>query len=158
MTHEMTLNESMEISRPTARIKPWRAVTIRVARNEIRDAIRELLADNGIMALTDARWDDIFPHWLIATIDDDVIGCLHVVPSRPFGYLDFLCVKPGVSKSVQAVTVKKLLLTGCGQLRELGADFAVSFVEHRLKSYRNVLKNNGCLLGPSGNAVIKRLN
>lgn len=150
--------ETQTVEQVVKKVKPWKLVVIRVARNETGDAIKGLLVDNGIMALTDARWGDIFPHWLIATINDDVIGCLHVVPSKPFGYLDFLCVKQGVSKSVQAVTVKKLLLTGSGQLRELGADFAVSFVEHRLKSYRNVLKNNGCLLGPSGNAVLKRLN
>ena len=149
--------ETQAVEQVVKKVKPWKAVVIRVARNEAGDAIRELLVEADVPVLVNTDWNDIFPHWLIATVNDEVIGCLNIAPSKPFGYMNFLCVKQDVSKSIRAVAVKKLLLTAAAQLRDLGSDWAVSFVENKLKSYRNVLKNNGCLLGPQGSAVIKRL-
>jgi hypothetical protein len=138
--------------------RPWQAVSIRVAQNEHGLAIRDLLVANGIMeALAHGRWDDIFPFWLLAMNGDEIVGCIQMVAAKPYGFLEFMAVKPGVSTGVRAVTVKKLLHAGCQQLRELGSDFAVGTVPTTLKSYKNVLKRNGCLIGLQCNLTYKRL-
>jgi hypothetical protein len=140
------------------KLRPWQAVKIRVAQNAHGQEVRKLLIDNGIMeAMTNTRWDDIFPYWLLATVGDEIVGCIQMVAAKPYGFLEFLCVKLGVSKAVRAVTVKKLLLSGCHQLKALGTDYAIGTVPTTLKSYKTILKENGCLIGFQCNIVYKRL-
>ena len=140
------------------KVRPWQAVSIRVAENEHGIAIRDLLIANGLMdAMTQTRWDDIFPFWLLAMVGDEVVGCIQMVAAKPYGFLEFMAIKPGVSNGVKAVTVKKLLHAGCHQLRAMGSDYAVGTVPTTLKSYKNVLRRNGCLIGQQCNLTYKRL-
>lgn len=140
------------------KLRPWQAVKIRVAQNERGESVRQLLLSNDVSeAMTNTRWDDIFPYWLLATVDDDPVGCIQMVAAKPYGFLEFLCVKPGVSNGVRAVTVKKLLLIACKQLRAMGSDYAMGTVPTTLKSYKTVLKANGCIIGQQSNLVVKRL-
>jgi len=134
-------------------------VVVRVAKNEAGGEIVKLLIANKVPAqMTYCNWGDIFPYWLIATIDDEVVGCIQTVPGKPYGYLDFLYVKPGVTIKVRAVAVKKLLLTGAAQLRALGCEYALGFVENSLKPYKQVLRNNGVMIGPQGNCIVKKVS
>jgi hypothetical protein len=141
-----------------SKLRPWQSVKIRVAQNNQGMAVRELLIQNNILeGMADARWDAIFPYWLLAVNEDEIIGCIQIVAAKPYGFLEFLCVKPGVTNQVRAVTVKKLLLVGCQQLRAMGSDYAVGTVPTTLKSYKNVLRNNGCMIGFQCNIVYKSL-
>lgn len=137
----------------------WKSVVVRVARNEAGGEIVKLLSANKVATqLLYCKWDDIFPYWLIATLEDEVVGCIQTVPGKPYGYLDFLYVKPEVSNKVRAIAVKKLLLVGASQLRQLGCEYALGFVENSLKPYKQVLRNNGVVIGPQGNCIVKKLS
>ena len=138
------------------KVRPWQAVQIRVAQNAHGSEIKQLLKDNGVYdSILDTSWDDIFPFWLISTVGNEIVGCVQMIAAKPYGYLEFLCIKPGVSNGVRVVSVKKLLLTGCQQLRALGSAFAIGTVQ--AKSFKTVLKNNGCVIGPQCNITVKRL-
>jgi N-acetylglutamate synthase-like GNAT family acetyltransferase len=138
------------------KVKPWKAVSIRVAKNEHGASIRDLLTQNGVSeSVTNANWNDIFPYWLISVVEGEVVGCVLMVAAKPYGFLEFLCVKPGVSNGVRAVTVKKLLLTASQQLKAMGSSFAMGTVYS--KTFKNVLKNNGCVIGPQCNLTVKWL-
>jgi hypothetical protein len=67
-------------------------VEIRLAVNEAGPAIEAILKMNGI-ELQGADWSKVFPSWLIATVDDDVIGCCQVLVSKPVGYVEFMFVR-----------------------------------------------------------------
>ena len=142
----------------TRKVRPWKAVVIRVARNEAGEEIKKLLASAGTPDWTLAvDWSDVFPYWLIATINDEVIGCAQVVPAKPYGYIEFLCVKPDAKSSVRIVAAKKLFVGACQQLAALGSAYAFGFVDIRNKPVKNMLKKEGCLISREGHLTVKKL-
>lgn len=69
-------------------------IEIRLATNECGPLIAEVLKSNDI-ELPGADFSRVFPHWLIACDKNapkgqEIIGCIMVLPSKPFGFLEFL--------------------------------------------------------------------
>jgi hypothetical protein len=90
-------------------------VEIRLAVNDAGPAIAAVLKANGI-ELEHADWSKVFPHWLIATVDDDVIGCCQVLPAKPVGYVEFLFVMPSAPFKVRAIAIRKLIIQSMATL------------------------------------------
>ena len=150
--------ETQAVEQAVKKVKPWKAVVIRVARNEAGENIKTLLASAGTPEWALAvDWKDIFPYWLIATVNDEVVGCVQVVPAKPYGYIEFLCVKPEAKSSLRIVAAKKLFIGACQQLKALGSDYAFGFVGLKNKPFKNLLKKEGCLISTEGHLTVKKL-
>lgn len=153
----------MEANAQTAAIvRPSRAqvirdmVEIRLAVNEAGPLIALTLKENGIV-LEGADWSKVFPHWLIATVDDDVIGCVQVLPSKPVGYLEFLSIRPEVPFKFRAIAIRKLMLQGFATLHLNGCAYVGATVAVQNFKFANVVEKMGAVKTYSGDLYVKRL-
>jgi hypothetical protein len=143
-------------------VKPSRAqvvrdsVVIRLATNEAGPLIAEILKENDI-ELNGADWSKVFPHWLIATVDDEVIGCCQVVVSKPVGYLEFLLVRPSVSFKLRAVALRKLAIQGMATLYHGGAQYVAGMVAVKDQKFLDVIEKLNVKPLYTAHLVVKRL-
>lgn len=96
-------------------------------------------------------------YWLLAVKGEDVFGGILLALGRPYGFMDFLCVKESVSDVDRGRTVSALVNDGAEIIRQSGASFVVSAIPHSLKSYRRVAKRRGYRTAASGALVYRRV-
>lgn len=131
-------------------------VVIRLAGNEHGLLIAELLKENGIdLPATD--WSQVSSHWLIATVEENVIGCVMVIPTKPIAFLEFLFVSPSAPFKLRAIAVRKLALQGMQTLMLAGCSWAFGTIAREHQAWGEILAKNGAV--PVGNVamVAKRL-
>ena len=131
-------------------------VEIRLAVNEAGPAIEEILRLNGI-ELEHAAWDKVFPHWLLATVDDDVIGCCQVLVSKPVGYLEFLMVNPATPFKLRAIAIRKLLIQGFATLTQAGCQYVGGVVAQKNRKFADVLTKLNFVKTFPADLYVKRL-
>lgn len=145
------------IEQPRTRAQALRdKVEIRLAVNEAGAAIEAVLAANGIK-IPDADWSNVFPHWLIATVEDEVIGCVQVAISKPVGYLEFLFVLPSTPFKLRAIAIRKLLIQGFSTLHLAGCQYVGGVVEKGNGKFANVLENLRFVKTYGADVYVKRL-
>lgn len=132
------------------------SVEIRLAVNSAGPEIEKLLALNGIK-LEGADWNNVFPHWLIACVEELVIGCVQVMPSKPVGYLEFLFVHPDTPFKFRAVAIRKLWLQGTATLYHAGCNYVGGAVATGNRKFANVLENLRCVKTYQADLWVKRL-
>lgn len=132
------------------------SVRLRIAGNEDGPKIETLFKMNNVVFPL-ANWETVTPHWLVATVDDDVIGCLLVVTARPVGLLEFLLVKPTVKFKLRAIAMQKLALLGATTLREYGCAYLSCVVVADNKPFFDVLKKYGFMEAAPATVMVKRL-
>ena len=131
-------------------------VVIRLALDETGPRIAEILKENDIV-LPHADWSKVFPHWLIATVDDDVVGCLQVMPAKPVGWCEFLFVKPSAPFKIRAIAIRKLIISGMATIKAGGCAYVAGMVDTRNKKFSDVLTKLNFLRGSDHMMMIKRL-
>jgi hypothetical protein len=127
-------------------------VKIRLALDEAGPAIGAILEEHGVQGLD---WSRVFPHWLIATVGDDVIGCVQVLPSRPIGYANFLHVKKSAPFKHRAIAVDKLVLAALSSIQTYGAQWACANVAEA--KFVDVLKRRNFVQVNETAQMMKRL-
>lgn len=103
-------------------------VVIRLALNETGPAIEAILKANGI-ELPGAQWDKVYPHWLIATVDDDVVGCCQLLFSKPIGYVEFFFVKPDLPFKMRVIALRKLGIQATNSLYHFGCQYIGGMID-----------------------------
>lgn len=131
-------------------------VKIRLATNEAGPLIAEVLKANGI-EIPGANWDSVFPHWLIATVDDEVIGCIQVMPAKPIGWLEFLYVKPSSSFKFRAIAIRKLLYQGLATIKMAGAQYAGCPVDSANVKFGDMLIKMNFVKAAEAHLLVKKL-
>lgn len=138
-------------------------VQIRLALDECGPQIAAILAANKI-EMPYADFGKIFPHWLIACDRDamrgsnaEIVGCVMILPAKPFGFVEFLLVKPSVSFKLRAIAVRKLCLQAAATLRVYGSSAVFCTVDDEHKKFADILEKNGMVKVISGNLMMKRL-
>ena len=80
-------------------------VKIRLAPDTSGVLIQKILKDNGIELPVD--WTKgIYPYWLLATVEEDVVGCIQVIPAKPMGMIEFLYVSPSAPFKIRAIAAQ----------------------------------------------------
>ena len=152
----------MDVATATATVKRTRAqvyrdkVKIRLATDEAGPEIARVLKANNI-EFPGADWSKCFPHWLIATVDDQVIGCIMVMTGKPVGFLEFLFVDPAVSFKLRAIAIKKLCFQGAATLAMAGGAYMCCTVDHINKKFYDVLKRYDAIHAGDTALMVKRL-
>lgn len=113
-------------------------VEIRLAVNESGPSIAEVLKENGIAFGAD--WSNVFPHWLIATVDEHVIGCCQVLPSQPVGYVEFLFVRPTAPFKLKAIALRKLIVQSMSTLSMAGCQYVGGVVGQKNAKFADVIE------------------
>ena len=109
--------------------------------DEAGPLIAEILKENGI-ELPGTEWSGPLPHWLIACDNDEVIGCLQVMPAKPVSHCEFLCVKPSISFKLRAIAIRKLMLQGLATAYHAGASYVACNVSASNKQFLGVVEKH----------------
>ncbi len=123
----------------TKRARLREEIKIRIATDAMGPVIAEILQENGI-EFAGADWGAVSPHWLIATLDDEVIACLQVLPSKPIGYLEYFYARPSLPMKTKIIAMQEIIDHGWKTLMVYGASFCVGSVERHNKNYRTILE------------------
>ena len=118
--------------------------------------IEALLMENGVI-LPGADWSDIFPHWLIATVDDEVIGCLMMLPAKPVSFFEFLHVKKSANFKLRALAVRKLMLLAIATATVRGSCFAGGVVSDDNRPFAKVIEKINFVPTVKGAVWVKQL-
>ena len=129
-------------------------VEIRLAVNEAGPHIEAILKANGIEL--EADWK-VFPSWIIACVDDDVIGCAQVLHSKPVGYIEFLLVHPEAPFKLRAIAIRKLLIQGMNSLYAYGAQYVGGVVAKENKKFAEVIKKMDFVKTFPADVFVKRI-
>ena len=135
---------NMETALQTSPAKRTRAtvlkdkVKVRLALDSAGPLIAEVLKENNI-EIPGASWDHVFPNWLVATVGDDVIGCIQVMPAKPVGWLEFLFTKKSAPYKFRVIAFRKLLEQGAGTLQMAGCSYVLGTVEPGNKAFMDIL-------------------
>lgn len=131
-------------------------VEIRLAVNEAGPAIAEVLKENGIV-LDAADWTKVFPHWLIATVDEHVIGCCQVLVSKPVGYVEFMLVRKDVPFKLKVVAIRKLIIQSMATLQAAGCSYVGGVVATKNFKFANVIEKLNFVKTYQADMYVKRL-
>ena len=131
-------------------------VVIRIAIPSAGEYIAELLEENGI-EMPPMNWSTVSGNWLLATVDEEVIGCVMVLPARPFGFIEFLIVNPSISFKLRAIAVRKLCIQAAATLAAFGCDAMFCYVDESTRKFSDILSKHGMVKITSGSLHMKRL-
>jgi len=131
-------------------------VQIRLATDEAGPLIAEVLRENNI-EIPGTDWSKVFPHWLIATVDDSVIGCMMVMPGKPFGHGGFLCVRPSAGFKMRAIAIRKLVHQAVATCHYYGSSYVIGMVDGRNQKFYDVLTKMGFTAISPHMAMMKRI-
>ena len=132
-------------------------IEIGLASNDDGSRLRELSMQEGFPSADDLDWSDIYPYWLVARINGEVMGCIQIAMSKPVAYAEMLSIDRSVGHKSRALMVKELVLQASGTLARGGASMVVGMIPFELKSYKKILKKHGAVVVASGNLLAKRL-
>lgn len=131
-------------------------IKIRLASNEAGQEIARILAANGVV-LPDADWSAVFPHWLIATDGNEVIGCCQVLHGKPVGFVEFLYAKPSASYKLRVIGIRKLMISAMATLHAAKTRYIGGFVDQKNRKLAEVLSKHSFTRIAVGDIVVKVL-
>ena len=132
-------------------------IHIRYATDDDAPHLAELAAANGY-TVEGVEWKDIYPFWLAAERDGEIVGALNLIAAKPIGWLEMLMLGEGVGRHARGRIVKALVERGCALLAGFGANVAMGSVPDELRSYITVLEHRGGVVTNRSVMVAKRLS
>jgi len=126
-----------------------------IAQNEDGPAIGELVKSNG--SYFEADWTDIFPYWLVAKYEGEIIGCLQILPGKPVARAEMLCTKLDLDGPKRANVGWRLIQAGLNTLRISGAEHVNSIISFDNKHFKKLLKKRGWQIVNQGNLMMARI-
>lgn len=132
-------------------------VQIRLALDSMGIEIESILTENDII-IPNIKWDKVYPHWLIATIEDEVIGCVQVLPSRPIGFMEFLFIRPSVGVRLRTIAIRKLIYTGLATIQQGNAQYAACAIKSDNVKMQKILGNMNCVKTADAAIMVKLLS
>lgn len=114
-------------------------VEIRLALDSAGPLIAELLKENDV-ELPDCDWSKVYPNWLIATVEEEVIGCCMVMVGRPIGFVEMFFVKPSAPFKFRAIAVRKLCIQAMNTLYHAGCQYVGGYLHMDNRKFGDVLQ------------------
>lgn len=131
-------------------------VQIRLAQPEIGPAIAAILKENGI-EFPGCDWSKVSANWLVAEVDDEVIGCVQVMPALPVSWAEFLFVKPSISFKLRAIALRKLMQQAIVTAHVAGASVIACMVDGKNQKFYDVITKMDFVAVSPHMAMAKRL-
>lgn len=150
------MTEAVQTAKKTRADHYREMVAIRLAVPEAGPLIAGILKENGIQ-VDEADFQTVSANWLIACVEDEVIGCVLVLPAVPFAAAEFLMVKPSASFKLRAIAIRKLMQQAMATAYACGATHIVGMVDGKNQKFYDVLTKDGFSAVSPHMAMIKRL-
>ena len=120
-----------------------RVVTIRFAVAGEGPILHSLCRASGKWEIEGLDWTfDPYPYWLVAELNGGIVGCVQVVPSVPFAFLEFLSIMPHLSHRDKAIVARNLSLQGKKNCRLMGAQFVATNIQPGLDSWARIMERH----------------
>lgn len=101
-------------------------------------------------------WSDIYPYWLVAEHEGEIIGAIQVAYSKPMGRIETLCFREGVIGKTRAITAKKLAMHAASTLRIGGCQGAVAVILDGFEGWKRIAARRGWKSYGNGVTFVKR--
>jgi hypothetical protein len=108
-------------------------------------------------AVPNVTWTNVYPYWMAAEHEGEVVGCVQLCYSIPIGRMEFMSFLPDLPFRTRAMAVKALLNLGELTLKKTGAQVVAGTLGFDQKSFRDILKAQGATVAMSGNILTKRV-
>lgn len=144
----MTARDAIRIERA------MREVRVRFAHDAEGSSIAQMVHCSH-EAVPNVPWTKVYPSWVVAERDQELVGCVQVCYGVPIGRLEFLSFIPGLSYRTRALATKALLSLGCLSLKKSGASSVAGTVAFGHHSFKDILKRNECSIVSSGNVFLR---
>ena len=105
----------------------------------------------------DIDWEGSFPYWIVARINEDIVGCLQVVPSRPMGYAEFMALDEALEPMPKARVFKALETQARAVMQLCGSSMMGCMITFPFKNFKKLLKRRGYDVVASGNMLATRI-
>jgi hypothetical protein len=134
------------------------SVTVALATPEDMDDVKRLCQQMGYgLPYNDIDWEGSFPYWIVARINEDIVGCLQVVPSRPMGYAEFMALDEALEPMPKARVFKALETQARAVMQLCGSSMMGCMVTFPFKNFKKLLKRRGYDVVASGNMLATRI-
>lgn len=136
-----------------------RSVSVRMAKNDDGPEVERLMAAVGFFQFDgwEIDWSDLEPNWLVGVHSGSIVGCIQVVPARPFGRIECLCVDPELSTMMKYAVTSALTTQAAMTVKMYGAQAVTSLIPYSLPSYFGGAMNRGWFELDEGHIVMRRL-
>ena len=131
-------------------------VIVTLAGNGDAEDVQRLVLAAGF-EVPGLTWGNLYPHWLVAKIDDEIVGCMEVLLGRPIGRLEVLSLDQDLDKREHATVLHSLVIQGLVTLRQYGAELVASMIPFEDKAWKKALVKRGGVITSSGHILVKRL-
>lgn len=132
-------------------------VSVRYARNSEGMAIAQMVhtCHTGV---PNVSWTAIYPYWLVAEKDGEVIGCVQLCYSAPVGRLEFMSFVEGLPYRTRALAVKSMLMLATLTLQKAtGASAVAGCLAFDQGRFKEILKAEGCRVVMSANVMVRTI-
>jgi hypothetical protein len=101
------------------------------------------------------EWKKIYPYWMVAEHDGEMVGCVQLCYSSPIARLEFMSFVPGLAFKTRAIAVKGMLMMAARTLKKTeGVTAVAGTLDFAQKSFRDILKDEGCRVALSGQVLV----
>jgi N-acetylglutamate synthase-like GNAT family acetyltransferase len=128
-------------------------VKVRLAVDAECERIQKLVHEAGF-TVGSLEWSRIYPHWLVAEIHGNVVGCVQLCLGLPIARAEMLGTEQGLAHRDKAVISRELLLACVAAARQYGATALSGLVAFENKSFKRLLKRRGAFAIASGNLFV----
>lgn len=133
-----------------------REVKVRFARDSEGMAVAQMVHSSHA-AVPNVSWTHVYPYWIVATKDDEPIGCVQIGYSLPIARMEFLSFVPGLPYHTRALAVKALLSLAMLTLKGTGAQVVAGCLGFDQHGFKDILKAEGCVTLMSGNIIAREV-
>lgn len=128
-------------------------VHISIASNLEGPVIKDLCIQAGYGEYYGLAFDDIYPYWLVAKMDGEIVGAIQTLPGRPVGRLESLCYVSDLSDIDRTRVMGHLVSTGLAAVKMDRASMASGMVLFKDRAFKRFLKKRGGRVIGSGNIM-----
>lgn len=136
--------------------RAMREVQVRFARDGEGMAIAQMVHCSHD-AVPNTTWEKVYPFWMVAEREGELIGCVQVCYSIPVGRMEFMSFVPNLPFRTRALAVKALLHLGSLTLKKSGAQVVAGCLGFEQKGFKQILKDQGCVVLTSGNVLARKV-
>ncbi len=123
--------------------------TVRLAINADGPRIGEMHGPNKL------DWSKVEPYWLVAELDNEIVGALQMQHGLPVGRLEELTIDAELNPRQRAMVWRQLALVGIRTLMENGSQLVALFIAFDDKQHKKMVKKHlNAKVHRSGNLMV----
>lgn len=127
---------------------------IELATNDEGEEIGRLVKSNGFLINVD--WSEVYPHWLVAKLNGEIVGCLQVLAGKPIGRAEMLGTSTKFKDIKRAQIAWRLIVSALALLKASGAQYISMMILFENKHFKRLVKKRGAWTIGQGNIMIAR--